>query len=345
MLRALPADAFLDPAIAAREAVQVFASAWQVVAHVSQLAAAGDHVVAELAPALPVIVLRDGHGTLRGFHNVCRHRAGPLATCDGRGARHLRCQYHGWRYGLDGVLRSAPEMEAVAGFDPAAIRLPELAVRSWRGLVFARIATDAGDDFDLTIADLDARLLPAGYADDAFLHWAGHQRVHYTIACNWKLYVENYLEGYHVPHVHPALNRMLDYRQYRTDCGHGHVLQSSPINADGTLYGQGEALYDWLWPNSMLNILPGRVQANRVLPRGPGHCEVVFDTWYAPGAASEGDAAFSDLVQAEDIAICERVQHGLASGSYLPGPLHPAREAGVQHFHALLADAAVLPTR
>lgn len=340
MPHALPAHAYLDPHLAEQEARAVFAPAWQFVAHVSQLMSAGDHVVVELAPGLSVIVLRDATGTLRAFHNVCRHRAGPLAACDGQGARFLRCRYHGWRYGLDGVLQSAPEMSDVPGFDPATIRLPALAVQTWRGLVFACVDPDHAHDLDAQLTDLDTRLAPAGYAADAFEDWGQHQRVHYTIACNWKLYVENYLEGYHVPHVHPALNRMLDYRRYRTECGAGHVLQSSPVDSDDTLYGQGDALYDWLWPNTMLNILPGRIQANRVLPRGTDRCEVVFDTYYAPGhAGASEDASFSDLVQAEDVAICEDVQRGLASGSYTPGPLQPVREAGLVHFHALLAEA------
>jgi choline monooxygenase len=340
MHRALPASAYLDQAVAAGETRDVFAPAWQLLAHVSQLASPGDHVVVEMAPALPVIVLRDAAGELRAFHNVCRHRAGPLAACDGHDARFLRCRYHGWRYGLDGVLQSAPEMDRVPGFDPATIRLPALAVRVWRGLVFACADPTRALDLDASLADLETRLISAGHASDVFEGWGTHQRVHYSMACNWKLYVENYLEGYHVPHVHPALNRMLDYRRYRTDCGTGHVLQSSPIDGGDGPYGQGEALYDWLWPNTMLNLLPGRLQANRVLPRGVDRCEVVFDTWYAPGTTGAGgDAAFSELVQAEDIGICEDVQRGLASGSYTPGPLQPARESGLVHFHALLATA------
>ena len=168
--------------------------------------------------------------------------------------------------------------------------------------------------------------------------FAHHQHVAYDIACNWKVYVDNFLEGYHLPHVHPELNRILDYRSYHTELAAWSALQWSPLESDPALYGNGDALYWWLWPNTMLNVLPGRLQTNRIVPLGVDRCRVEFDTYYAPGAenAADADQAFSDEVQAEDIAICEAVQRGLASGSYTTGPLNPLRESAVHHFHQRL---------
>lgn len=164
------------------------------------------------------------------------------------------------------------------------------------------------------------------------------------------MYVDNYLEGYHLPHVHPALNRMLDYRSYVTETYNWHSLQRSPLESSNTLYGEGDALYYWLWPNTMLNILPGRLQTNRIVPKGVDHCRVEFDFYYAPmqsgmddsgeaRARREADLQFSDEVQHEDLGICEDVQRGLASGSYEPGRLNPLRENAVHHFHELLRRA------
>ena len=166
------------------------------------------------------------------------------------------------------------------------------------------------------------------------------RRARYEIACDWKAYVDNYLEGYHVPHVHPRLDALLDCRQYKTELARWHSLQRAPLDSDAALYGRGEALYYYLFPNTMLNILPGRLQTNRVLPAGPGRCRVEFDFFYAPGAEAGADAdeRFSDEVQREDIAICEAVQRNLASGSYFAGRLNPTRESGVWHFHELLRD-------
>lgn len=334
---ALPARFYVDPAMAARDREAVFDRSWQLVAHTGRLAEPGDHVVVDFA-GLPVIAVRDADGTIRAFHNVCRHRAGPLARCDGRGAKALRCLYHGWTYRLDGSLRSATEMADAEGFDPSAIRLPELEVRVWQGLVFACAGKPAMPFEDL-VEGIGARLGPGrdlpGYAC--------HRNVSYDIACNWKVYVDNYLEGYHVPHVHPELNRMLDYRSYRTETARWHSLQWSPLESTEGLYGNGDALYYWLWPNTMLNILPGRLQTNRVVPLGVDRCRVEFDYYYPPAASDDprrdADLAFSDGVQQEDITICEDVQRALASGSYECGRLNPLRESGVHHFHELLRQA------
>jgi choline monooxygenase len=328
---ALPALCYADVAFHRFERDAVFARSWQLVGRAEQVERPGDHIVATIG-SVPLVIVRGDDGLLRALHNVCRHRAGPLVTCDGQGARALTCKYHGWTYALDGCLRGAPEMGRVQGFDVASIRLPQVDVASWRGLVFAAL----GDvpPFEGLVAGIETRL-PRGQT----LEFA--QRASYDIACDWKVYVDNFLEGYHLPQVHPQLNALLDYRSYRTELAPWFVLQSSPLDRGNTLYGDGEALYYWLYPNTMLNILPGRLQTNRVLPLGAGQCRVEFDFFYPPnaGANRSSDADFSDLVQKEDITICEAVQRGLGSGSYVAGRLNPAREQGVWHFHELLRAA------
>lgn len=341
--RALAARFYVDPAQAGHDRDAIFNRSWHLAAHVSRLSDAGDHVVIDCG-GLPVIVLRDVSGDIRAFHNVCRHRAGPLATCDGRGAKALRCRYHGWTYRLDGSLKSAPEMDTAEGFDVTSIQLPPLQVRTWQGLVF--VAGDDAGEFDALVAGIDARL----GGDHPLPTYGYHQHVAYEVACNWKAYIDNYLEGYHVPHVHPALNRMLDYRSYRTELSQWHSLQWSPLESGDGLYGNGDALYYWLWPNTMLNILPGRLQTNRVVPLGVDRCRVEFDFYYAQDQGDDGDSGqararrdadrkFSDEVQLEDLTICEDVQRGLASGSYVAGRLNPKRESGVHHFHELVRSA------
>ncbi len=337
---ALPAHYYTDPAISALDRRAIFDRGWQLIAHVCQLREAGDHVVADLG-GLPVIAVRGADGAIRVMHNVCRHRAGPLASCDGLGAKSLRCRYHGWTYALDGQLRSATEMSGAVDFDPASIRLPQLAVRVWQGLVFAVVDEALAPPFEAFVAGIDARI-GAGRGLDAYGH---HVRVGYDVACHWKVYIDNYLEGYHVPHVHPSLNRMLDYRSYLTETSDWYSFQWSPLESAGTLYGNGDALYYWLWPNTMLNILPGRLQTNRVIPKGIDRCRVEFDFYYGLDESDAGqarraaDIAFSDEVQKEDLTICEDVQRGLASGSYVAGRLNPARENAVHHFHELLRRA------
>ena len=352
--RSLAARFYVDATMPTFDRHAIFDHAWHLVAHVCQMQHPGDHVIADLA-GLPVIAVRGADGEIRVMHNVCRHRAGPIAQCDGLAAKSLRCRYHGWTYALDGSLKSAPEMQTAEDFRVEDIRLPQLHVRLWQGLVFASSGDDASgsnaSSFDALVAGIDTRLgTTRGLAD-----YGHHQRVGYDVACNWKVYVDNYLEGYHLPHVHPALNRMLDYRSYVTETHGWHSLQWSPLRTsdDGssnTLYGDGDALYYWLWPNTMLNILPGRLQTNRIVPKGMDRCRVEFDFYYAPvqsgmddsgqaRARREADLQFSDEVQHEDLGICEDVQRGLASGSYAPGRLNPLRENAVHHFHELLRRA------
>jgi choline monooxygenase len=331
---ALAARFYAEPAVLELEREQVFARSWQLAAHAAELTAAGDHVVRAVA-GVPLLIVRGADGILRAFHNVCRHRAGPLATENGRGATTLRCRYHGWTYTLDGRLRAAPEMDDAADFDTGAIALAAAAVREWQGLVFVAVSDDL-PAFEGVFGGIAERIAPVELGAMVF-----HRRVEYEIGCNWKVYVDNYLEGYHLPHVHPGLSKVLDYRAYSTELAEWWSLQHSPLRDAGDIYGNGSAWYFFVYPNLMLNIMPDRLQTNVVISLGLDRCRVVFDYFYSAGGAglSEADQGFSDEIQLEDIAICERVQQGLTSRSYVPGRLSPKRESGVWHFQNLLRRA------
>ena len=341
---ALPARFYFGEDMLAMEQRAVFARSWQLVAQHAQLAGPGDHVVENIGE-VPVLVVRGQDGVLRAFPNVCRHRAGPLALCNGKGARALHCKYHGWTYTLEGQLRSAPEMQAAQDFRVEDIRLPPLRVHEWQGLVFVAL-DDSVPDFDDVYGGIIERIAPIDLSAMRYL-----RRDSYDIDCNWKVYIDNFLEGYHLPHVHPGLSKVLDYRVYDTELFPWYSLQNSPLRDSGGAYGEGEAFYYHVYPNVMLNIMPGRLQTNRILPLGPGRCRVEFDYYYAQDeqamARIAADQSFSDEVQAEDITICEAVQKGLASGFYDAGRLCPKRESGVWHFQNLLraayADDAGIP--
>ena len=333
---ALPARYYFGEDMLAMEQRAVFARSWQLVAQHAQLAEPGDHVVENIGE-VPVLVVRGQDGVLRAFPNVCRHRAGPLALCNGKGARALHCKYHGWTYTLEGQLRSAPEMQAAQDFRVEDIRLPPLRVHEWQGLVFVAL-DDSVPDFDHVYGGIIERIAPIDLSAMRYL-----RRDSYDIDCNWNVYIDNFLEGYHLPHVHPGLSKVLDYRAYDTELFPWYSLQSSPLRDSGGAYGEGEAFYYHVYPNVMLNIMPGRLQTNRILPLGPGRCRVEFDYYYAQDgqatARIAADQSFSDEVQVEDIAICEAVQKGLASGFYDAGRLCPKREGGVWHFQNLLRAA------
>jgi choline monooxygenase len=333
---ALHASFYTDQHWLEFEQREVFGSTWQLAAHTGELRAAGDHVVGDIA-GKPIIIIRQPDGSLQAFFNVCRHRAGPLATCNGKGARALHCKYHGWTYELDGTLRAATEMQGAAGFDKSAIRLPRIRVREWQGLVF--VALDAATPpFEQVFAGIAERIAPTELSSMRFA-----KRDTYKLDCNWKVYIDNFLEGYHLPFVHPGLSKVLDYRVYDTELAQWHSLQHSPLRNNDGIYGDGNAWYYFIYPNIMLNITPGRLQTNRILPAGHRQCIVEFDYYYTDDpdvqARVKAEQAFSDEIQAEDISICEHVQQGLASGSYSAGRLNPKRESGVWHFQNLLRTA------
>ena len=333
---ALHASFYTDPAWLEFELQHVFGRSWQLAAHSGELAQPGDHVVGDVA-GKPVLIVRQPDGGLRAFFNVCRHRAGPLATCNGKGARALHCKYHGWTYELDGALRAATEMQDAQDFERSAIRLAPIQVREWQGLVFVALDAQA-PPFEQVFGGIAERIAPADLS-----HMRFAKRDIYKLDCNWKVYVDNFLEGYHLPFVHPGLSRVLDYRVYDTELFDWYSLQHSPLRNNDGIYGDGNAFYYFIYPNIMLNITPGRLQTNRILPAGHGQCIVEFDYYYtddpAVQARVEAEQAFSDEIQAEDIGICQHVQQGLASGAYSAGRLNPKRESGVWHFQNLLRAA------
>ena len=334
--RALDASFYTDPRWLEFEQQQVFGRTWQLAAHAGELQQPGDHVVGDVA-GKPILIVRQPDSSLQAFFNVCRHRAGPLATCNGKGARALHCKYHGWTYELNGELRAATEMQDALQFDKSSIRLPRIQVREWQGLVFVALSADT-PAFDEVFAGIGERIAPTDLSAMRFA-----KRDTYKLDCNWKVYIDNFLEGYHLPFVHPGLSKVLDYRAYDTELAAWHSLQHSPLRNNDGIYGDGNAWYYFIYPNIMLNITPGRLQTNRILPAGHGQCIVEFDYYYTDEpevqARVQAEQAFSDEIQAEDISICEHVQQGLASGSYSAGRLNPRRESGVWHFQNLLRAA------
>jgi choline monooxygenase len=341
----LPSHLYTEPATFAAEKERIFARSWQVVGHRDQVANPGDYFTAELVGE-PLLIVRDAEGKLRGFYNVCRHRAGPPA--EGCGSRKLfRCGYHGWTYGLDGSLLSATEIEGVEGFRTEDFALVPVQVGEWFNFIFVNLSNDA--------RSLRESLGELPRQAEKF-HFEGmklFERRTYDMRCNWKTYVDNYLEGYHLPSVHPGLNRELDYNAYVVEPHAEYVRQFSPIRGaqpgDTVPRRYQEAGADlttdyfWIFPNWMLNCYPDNVSLNVVLPVAPERSLAIFE-WYLPeeehgSPAAKASVEFSDQIQIEDVGICERVQKNLGSRSYSRGRFSVKQEKGVHAFHRMYADA------
>jgi choline monooxygenase len=344
----LPAHLYIDADTMAAEREKIFARTWQVVGHASQVANPGDYFTAELAGE-PLLFVRGGDGKLRGFYNVCRHRAGPPA--EGCGSRKLfRCGYHGWTYGLDGALLSATEIEGVEGFRPEDFALRPVRTEEWFNLIFVNLDAAARPLLE-TLSELPRQAEKFPFAEMKLF-----ERRTYEMKCNWKTYVDNYLEGYHLPSVHPGLNRELDFNAYVVEPHargpEGYVRQFSPIRGaqpgDATprrYQHAGEDLttdYFWIFPNWMLNCYPDNVSLNIVLPIAPERSLAIFE-WYLPekdhgSTAAKASVDFSDQIQIEDVGICELVQKNLRSRSYSRGRFSVKQEKGVHAFHRMYAE-------
>ncbi|HYH85627.1 MAG TPA: aromatic ring-hydroxylating dioxygenase subunit alpha [Pyrinomonadaceae bacterium] len=338
----IPAPWYTDERVYGLERRTVFARTWQLAARVEQLREPGRYVTREIAGE-PVVVVRGSDGVLRAFFNVCRHHAAAVMNEEEGTSKHLRCPYHGWTYTLEGELRGTPDFAGVCGFDRAASGLVPVECGVWENWVFVKLERGGASLEEFLGAKLVEQTRPLSFQN---LQWV--ERRQYAFDCNWKVFVDNYLDGgYHVPYLHKGLDSVLDYSNYTIENGERFCLQSSPVVSAGAESETGavrrgeRALYYWIYPNFMINWYEGVMDTNLVLPLGVDRTEVIFDFYFpdASDAARERNLASINVgqrIQDEDTAICKSVQRGLASSAYTAGRLSVRREAGEHLFHRLL---------
>ncbi|HYD99061.1 MAG TPA: SRPBCC family protein [Alphaproteobacteria bacterium] len=329
----LPAAWYSDPQYWERERHAIFAKEWLMLGRESQLAEPGSYIASEVA-GWPVFVIRDREGGLRGFHNVCRHRAGPIVW-EGQGRCDvLRCRYHGWVYDHEGRLRRTPDFGEAAGFDKADYSLFPIQVASWRGLVFVNLDRNAPPLAE-ALAGFDAET--RGWPLEAY---SFHSEVVHEIECNWKTYVDNYQEGYHVPAVHPGLDREIDSKQYEVLLKDRYVVHQAPQRAGAAYTG----LWLWRFPTLALNIYETGMNIERMVPLGPNRTRLIYNFFFRDVSAEaepaiQASLAISREVTEEDVKICEAVQRNLNAGLYDIGRMSPRHENGVWFFQKLVREA------
>ena len=351
----IPASWYTDKHLYQHELETVFPRSWQMVARADQVEHPGQYVTADVGNE-PIVVVRGSDNRLRGFFNVCRHHAAAVMTEPEGKAPHLRCPYHGWTYSLEGELKGTPDFGGVCDFDRANNGLLGVETAVWEQWVFVRLGSsnsdespttqtqDARDGLDAFLGeDLIKQIRPLGVDK---LKWL--ERRHYTFDCNWKVFVDNYLDGgYHVPHLHKGLDSVLDYSNYMIENGERYCLQWSPLVSEGAeaqtgAVRQGErALYYWIYPNFMINWYQGAMDTNLVIPRGVDATEVIFDFYFPDVSEGMRERNLASIevgqrIQDEDVGICKSVQRGLGSRAYQAGRLSVRREAGEHLFHRLL---------
>ena len=339
----IPAPWYVDARIAELERQTVFSKTWQMVGRLDQVEKPGRFVTAAVAGE-PIVVVRGSDGALRGFFNVCRHHAAAVVTEPCGQTSILHCPYHGWNYGLDGSLKGMPEFDGVRNFDRQQNGLLPVRAETWEKFVFINLDRQAAP-LETFLGGLVKRVAPLNVGKLDYFDTRT-----YDIHCNWKVFVDNYLDGgYHVPHLHKGLNSVLDYKEYTIENLDRCCLQSSPMVASGedeataTTRRGDRAWYFWQYPNLMINCYQGYMDTNLVIPVDVDHCRVIFDFYFADVSPACHDynqqsVAVGDVVQDEDQGICEAVQRGLKSRAYGAGRLSVRREAGEHLFHRLLAE-------
>lgn len=329
-----PSSWYVHEAFSRLENDSVFSRNWIMVAREDQVRERGQYLATEVCGE-PIIVVRDDK--LRAFYNVCRHHGAEIMQGHGK-ARALHCPYHGWTYNLDGSLRSTPQFNLARNFDPSCNGLIPVRVAVLEKFVFVCLSHEAPDLNDFVGA------LRTDFSRLQLDSLKFYRRVEYELDCNWKVFVDNYLDGgYHVPILHKDLNTALDYRQYKVEIFDRHCLQTCPMsNGDGDEKGVrrgSHAHYFWLYPNVMFNFYDGILDTNLTVPVSKNRCKVIFDYYFADSYDEDfrtRSIELANLVQEEDEMICLSVQKGLNSRSYDTGRLSPEREAGEHLFHKLL---------
>jgi len=330
----IPASWYTNKNIFEFELTHIINNNWQYVGHLSQIPNIGDYFLFEISNK-PILVVKNDEGEVRAFYNVCRHRGGPLAFDNGN-CKLFQCKYHGWTYKLNGSLHKTPQFGPVEDFNKDEFGLIPVNLQVWENLIFISILNPA-DSINKILNGVKDRIIPNDLSSKKF-----YKRVKYHVNCNWKVYVDNYLEGYHLAFVHPSLSKLLNSAEYKTETSEFYSLQYSPLKDDTNFYGEGNAFYYFVFPNIMLNILPGRLQVNLIQPIDNTKTLVIFDYFYdeihSPVNVKkiEEDLKLSDEIQLEDIMICEKVQKGLQSGVYDRGRISVQSEQGVYHFQSLL---------
>jgi choline monooxygenase len=337
---------YLDEAAYAQARERIFARSWQWIGDLADVAQPASLSPRDMLPGLldePLLLARDKAGTLRCLSNVCTHRGNLLVQAPCR-AEGIRCGYHSRRFDLEGRMSFMPEFQRAKNFPSERDNLPQVPFGEFGGLGFASIAPAAPfADFFGCIRERLAWLPLAEFEPDP------SRSRDYEFDAHWALYVENYLEGLHIPFVHPGLTQTLELAAYRYEL-HRYANLQLAVAREGEAAFEPPAsspdhgwriaaYYWWVFPNLMLNVYPWGLSLNLVQPLGPSRTRVLFRSYVRDASLlGQGAGGALDQVEMEDEAVVMSVQRGLRSRLYSRGRYSPTREQGVHHFHRLVGE-------
>jgi choline monooxygenase len=325
-----------------RKLLKAFKTSWQFVGS-SQEFTTAISPLKDLEKVLnePLIRVQDGEST-QLLSNVCTHR-GMILCQEHSDAKTIQCPYHGRTFNRDGSLKHMPGFEEAVDFPSISDHLQSFELHTWNGFEFASMNPNV--HLEEVLRPVQERL---GWFFSDLKYDPARDR-DWEIDANWMLYVDNYLEGFHIPFVHPELNEALDKNGYSTECFDHGVLQIGTaqdgdvcfeIPHDSIDYGKNiAAYYWWIFPNLMLNVYPWGISVNIVIPTGVDSTSVLFRSYVKrPDLLDKGAGAALDKVELQDQFVVENCMKGLRSESYKRGRYSPSHEQGVHHFHRIITN-------
>lgn len=322
---------YVSPEIHAADVRRIFSTTWQLIGPVSRLAQRGDYIATEIAGnKVFAVMTREG---LRAFRNVCRHRGARLLPEGSGRCATIRCPYHQWVWGEDGSLLNVPWWGDDPDFRMSDWSLDSIPLAVWRGLLFVSLAPAAPLEAQLgAIADEIADEPVERYG------WAREERL--VFDANWKIYTDNFVEGYHIPGIHPAFHRAIEFDRFETVALDGVVRMTAPPRQG--LFYRGKWL--WMWPNWTLSLFDGGMNTSRINPVDHRRTELIYNFYFedlSPETAARREKTIADnlAVVREDFEVCLATQQNYESGGYRAGPLSPRHEQGVAYFQQRLREA------
>eukprot|EP00029_Vermamoeba_vermiformis_P009655 TRINITY_DN4892_c0_g1_i1.p1 TRINITY_DN4892_c0_g1~~TRINITY_DN4892_c0_g1_i1.p1 ORF type:complete len:405 (+),score=75.09 TRINITY_DN4892_c0_g1_i1:29-1216(+) len=327
----LSANYYTDPKVFEAEKKNIFGKTWQCVGRLDQLQGPGDYFTATVG-SLPIVVMKNDEGKIHAFHNVCRHRAHPVLPFGSSGkCESLRCGYHGWLYDKSGKLKKAASLDLSEDLKEGLSLFP-IKVEHWNNWVFINMDTSTSVSLREYLGPIVK--LTEKYNLDTYKYF---REATHEVDINWKTYVDNYQEGYHVPVAHPALDKVVDCRYYKVDIwnhpmGGGHAIHSVPPRKGKE---DNSGLWVYLYPNLGLNIYSYGTSIERWEPVSHNKMKLIYTFFENPADPLNSHEKLADTnttLTKEDLDLCLNVQKNLENGIYSVGLLHPEKENGVSFF-------------
>ncbi len=324
---------YTSPDIHAEDVQRIFSATWQLIGPASQLAERGDYIATEIA-GQKVFALRTRDG-IKAYRNVCRHRGARLLPEGSGRCNTIRCPYHQWVWGEDGSLLNVPFWGDDSDFDKSEWALDRVEWHIWRGLLFVAIAPE--QPFEAQLGHIAAELEDEPIED---FQWVHQERLIFD--ANWKIYTDNFVEGYHIPGIHPEFHRAIEFEAFETVALEGMVRMTAPPR-EGLFY---RGKWMWMWPNWTLSLFNGGMNTSRINPIDHQRTELIYNFYFADTSEATAEDRARTIegnlqVVREDFEVCLETQKNYVSGGYRAGPLSPRHEQGVAYFQDRLRAARV----